>query len=123
MSEGLATWQQGTERGHSIELVTAMLIRRGEGPLESYLDEDRYYQEDNNHNCDILAASFTGFLIRHFSWDTYTRFYRRMAPDKSTFLREFEAEFGLSFDSAEKMWRETLPRGRTGKREDKRREL
>jgi hypothetical protein len=53
-----------------------------------------------------MAGSFTRFLIGHFGWDSYCKFYR--LSDARNFCDLFAREFGINLDEADQQWRTDL---------------
>jgi len=110
LSEGLPTWLQGTDMGIAIDSLAASLVRRGHGCLHPLLERKAFYHEDNRDRSDILAASFSGFLLRHFGLESYQRLYRKTSGEALQFDREFGEEYDLTLETAERLWQEELLR-------------
>jgi hypothetical protein len=100
LQEGLAVWLEGTAPDDTdpAEFMDSVLTSDRD-PL-SMLDRTYFFAPSRIHLSYALAGRFTGFLVRHFGWDHYRRFYRK--ADRWTFRSSFKKQFGMSFEAA---WR------------------
>jgi hypothetical protein len=100
VQEGLAVWLQGTtpDDTDTGEVIDSVLTTDTDPLL--MLDRTYFFAPSRIHLSYALAGRFTGFLIRHFGWDHYRRFYRK--ADRWTFRSSFKKQFGMSFEAA---WR------------------
>jgi hypothetical protein len=101
LSEGLATWLQGTYGGYAIDDLAAAWLRQETVRLRPLLDPTGFFAASWGYT---VAASFSGFLIRRSGWDTYRRFYRQELG-AGRFDARFTEYFGLSLEEAEEQWR------------------
>jgi hypothetical protein len=108
LSEGLATWMQGTVYGDVIDEAAAGPLGGGRR-LRPLIDGKFFFDEENTWPCYVLAGSFSGFLIGRFGWDAYRRLYRGVAGARKFDLK-LKEHLGLTLDEAEMLWREELLR-------------
>jgi hypothetical protein len=108
LSEGLSTWLQGSHWGISIDALARAILRDGEEYLLRRLVNRKFFFDSTKRSlCYLLAASFSGFLLRRFGWDQYRRFYRKIWNHR-IFEAKFAKHFGLIFEEAEEQWRQEL---------------
>ncbi len=100
VQEGLAVWLQNTtpDQTNTAEDIDSVLPFDTD-PLPM-LDPGHFFAPDQVHASYALAGEFTGFLIRHFGWDHYRRFYGKAY--RWRFRSSFRGHFGMSFEEA---WR------------------
>jgi hypothetical protein len=104
--EGLPTWLQGSWGGRPLDREAAALLRNGSVPLSSLVGRRAFLTGPRRDACYVLAGSFTGFLVRRFSWDRYRTLYRRAGLVR--FAATFQKVLGLSLAEAERLWREEV---------------
>jgi hypothetical protein len=105
LSEGLAVWLTRSHFGRSIH-DTAREYSRFLGPLSKILDNKQFVDSPHALGHYYLAGSFTGYLLRHYSWERYRQLYRRAKHE--SFERDFQRVMGLSMQDAETGWRSEL---------------
>jgi hypothetical protein len=104
LSEGLATWLQGTHGGYVIDELAAASLRQGTYRLHSLLDSTDFFAASCGYT---LAASFSGFLISRFGLVPYRQFYCGQRGEAG-FDTRFAKQFGLTLEEAEWQWRSEL---------------
>jgi len=107
-NEGVATYLQSESRSSFIDAMAADIIRQGAPGLCWFLGPAPvlFLPDSNRRSLYILGASFTGFLIRRFGWETFRKFFRRthMFNVRSSFRKAF----GFSLKDAERDWHQEL---------------
>jgi hypothetical protein len=121
LREGLAVWLQRKYGSITIDDAARNCIRgqpthghgsaaefyvKGRRPLFHCLQEKNFCDAKRGYACYVLSGSFTGYLLRHFGWSRYQRWYR--VATSNSIVRDFERTFGLTLDQAEKKWRVEL---------------
>jgi hypothetical protein len=96
---------QGTECGRSIESAGKDAMYDRSLTLKRLLHSPELFRESGlrRHACYLLAGSFTGFLIRHYGWESYRRFY--CLANEHAFRATFRKCFDMSLQTAEYRWR------------------
>jgi hypothetical protein len=105
LSEGLATWLQGTNGGMHIDSA-ARLCSYHTLNLQQLLRPNFFFSAQYGNACYCLAGSFTGFLIRRCGWRKYRKWYR--SDEIDSVRRKFQRVFGLSLEEAESKWQSAL---------------
>jgi len=115
LEEGLATWLggSGSRWGQSIDSTAQAILLNSPPKLESLLKRRFFFSDANQQRCYTFAASFTGFLIRHYGWEKYQKLYRHSYD--VGFRLSFKQLVGVRFETAENLWREEIISGKWSK--------
>jgi hypothetical protein len=106
LEEGLATWLQGTWGGVPVDRLAPQLLQDWPQSLKALLDRAYFFGPANRGACYTLAASFTGFLIRHHGWDRYRSIYKAsQALGPAGALRKY---LGRTVEELDHLWRAEL---------------
>jgi hypothetical protein len=105
--EGLATWLEYSQPNPAVH-QDARICLNGRQPsdLSALLDGNSFKAGPRQCEAYIFAGSFKGFLLCRFGWLAYERLYR--AASKKRFANIFQSQIGISFEEAERRWREEL---------------
>jgi hypothetical protein len=117
LAEGIATWLGGggNRWRQSVDSTAQAILFNSPPKLEFLLKRKFFFSEANRTRSYFLAASFTGFLIRHYGWEKYKKLYGH-AYDVG-FKLSFKQLVGVSFETAETLWREEIVSGEWSTRE------
>jgi len=103
LREGLATWLQGSYWGQQIDAAALPYLKDDEPRITSLLSRKFFYSDPHRQSSYVLAASFTGFLIRTYGWERYQKLYRRATA--IDFKVQFKKCIGTKLEVAESQWR------------------
>jgi hypothetical protein len=103
LSEGLAVWMQETEGGVPVDERAIPVLGRRDLRLAALLKNSFFRAPGWEHDCYVLAGSFTGFLIRRLGWGTYRRFYKEVRW--RGYRKALKRVLGMTLEEAEARWR------------------
>ena len=107
LSEGLCTWLQKAEPHEEVDRAARVWLADPSLKLPRLLNPAFFHAgSQRRHACYLLAASFSGYLIRRFGWDGYRRLYRLCRG--RNFATKFQKCFGMSLERAEWQWRKEV---------------
>jgi hypothetical protein len=106
LEEGLATWLQGTWGGIPVDRLARRLLQDWPQSLKALLDRDYFFTPANRGACYTLAASFTGFLIRHHGWDKFRAVYKAARVHGP--VGAMRKHYGRTVEELDRLWRAEL---------------
>lgn len=113
LTEGIATWLQGTDAGQPLDFVVQGLLQHSPPSLKSLLQRKFFFSNAYRYGCYKMAGSFSGYLIRSYGWEKYKKLFRHAY--RVDFERSFKKCIGISFETAEELWRKDIVSGNSSK--------
>ncbi len=102
LSEGLPTWFQVAGKEAALHAEALAVLRGGNWSLSRLPLRLAFYSKEHSHSCYVLAGSFTGYLVQHYGWHTYGRFFR--AARRTGLSSSFKEHYGQTLEAAERQW-------------------
>jgi len=106
LTEGLAVCLQRTRDGIALDSAARACFGNHSLSLSQLLRQRGFHRPSHQDASYRLAGSFTAFLIRRYGWKKFRKCYRTANP--YFFRNNFRKALGLTFEEAERKWRNAL---------------